>query len=73
MAQLENYFLAYICNDVEHLSDYRVDEMGFAYYREDLIGKILIGVVGGTGNVGIKFQPYKPIEHIDIKITIHKP
>lgn len=63
---INNLTLAYLFNDLENVQDYKIDGND-CYYKDEFIGEI-------NGDVlDIYFKPVKPLEHIDLNITIGKP
>jgi hypothetical protein len=64
-----NYQLAYLCNDLQNAQDYKINSNN-CYYKDEFIGEIKEELKDGVLN--IYFKPIKPIEYINVDITINK-
>ena len=67
---INNLILAAICNDLKHATKYSIDEENKCYYKGKLIGEIKEELDVKKGVLNIYFQPVKPIEYIEVNVTI---
>jgi hypothetical protein len=67
---INNLTLAYLCNDLQNAQDYKIDGNN-CYYKDEFIGEIKEGLKDGA--LDIYFRPIKPVEYINVNITIDKP
>jgi len=66
-----NGLLAYICNDFENVNSYEIVD-NKCYYKGDFIGEMNSRFNSKTGALDVFFMPVKPIEFINVNITITK-
>lgn len=66
---IDNTTLAYICNDLQNEQDYKVNGKN-CYHKDELIGEIEEELKNNILN--IYFKPIKPVEFINVNITIKK-
>lgn len=60
--------LAYICNDLENIEDYKINDDGSCYHKGIFIGDIAEKMDDGIFR--ILFKPKKPLEYINITFAI---
>ena len=64
--------LAYICNDLQNAEKYRIDESdNKCYYEDEYIGDIGEQMNGDVFSIYLK--PIKPVESINVNITLNNP
>jgi hypothetical protein len=66
---INNLVLAAFCNDLKHATKYSIEE-GKCYYKGEFIGEIKEELDVKKGVLNIYFQPVKPIEYIEVNVTI---
>jgi hypothetical protein len=67
---INNSILAYLCNDLQNEQDYKIDGNN-CYHKDEFIGEIKEELKDGV--LDIYFRPIKPVEYINVNITIDKP
>jgi hypothetical protein len=71
---INNTMLAYFCNDLQNAQNYKV-EGNDCYYKDKFIGEWEEKVERNANNEFIfsaYFKPVKPVESINVNITIEK-
>lgn len=66
---INNLTLAYLCNDLQNAQDYEI-KGDKCYYKKEFIGEITEELKDDILN--IYFKPVKPVEYINVNITIDK-
>lgn len=64
---INNSTLAYLCNDLQNVDDYKIDG-NYCYHKEKFLGEIKEELKDKT--VNIYFKPVTPVKYITININI---